>query len=76
MGLATFKNRAFIMQNIRIVHLDKHGAPIGESFVKNLKTFKSFNKDLDWDHIISVIILEGSYTTVNMPYGNITISFE
>ena len=64
------------MQNIRIVHLDKHAVPIGKSFVVDLKSFKSLNKELDWDHIISVIILKGSYTSVNMPYGNITISFE
>lgn len=64
------------MQKIRVIHLDKHGKPLDNGFIKDLKTFKAFNKDLDWDHIISVIISNGSYTTVNLPYGNISISFE
>lgn len=64
------------MQKIRVVHLNKHGKPLDDGFIKNLKSYKEHNRDLDWDHIISVIINNGSYTTVNMPYGNITFSFE
>lgn len=62
------------MNKIKVVHLDRFGKPLDGGFVTDFNTYKKRNKGLDWDAIVTGIINNGSYTTVNIPYGNITFS--
>ena len=63
------------MNKIRVIHLDKHGAPLDSGFIASLKDYKSVNKNtgFDWDKALTCFINGKSYTTVNMAYGNIRL---
>jgi hypothetical protein len=63
-----------IMNTILVQHLDKNNKPVGFPFTANLSKYKSVNKCLNWDQIITNFVNGESYTTVNTPYGNIKFS--
>jgi len=63
------------MNKIKVTHLDNKGNAIGDSFVADLEVYKRVNKNtgFDWSKAITCFVNGESYTTTNMPYGNIKL---
>ena len=62
------------MNKIRVVHLDRKGKDLG-GFMADLEAYKAINKNtgFNWDSALTCFTRGESYTTVNMPYGNIRL---
>ena len=63
------------MNKILVVHLDKNGKAIDKGFEADLAKYKEVNKgNFNWDQVLTSFLNGESYTTLNQPYGNITLS--
>lgn len=61
---------------ILVTHLDKEGKITGSPFEADLAKYKAVNKSngFNWDQALSCFMRGESYTTINMPYGDIRLN--